>query len=79
MINREDILRDLANRTLALMEQVHQGELVDENLLVELNTLTEFCYEKQKNGLRVSDDEITAMTTIINLLEMRTTLYFGKD
>ena len=69
-------LRDITRRLVILMEQVANGELVDTNLLVTLNDVSEQCYIKHVAGEEISQDELSFMEELISLLEMRTTLLY---
>ena len=71
-------LRDITRRLAILMEQVSNGELVDTNLLVTLNDVSEQCFIKHVAGEEINHDELTFMEELLCLLEMRTTLLYRK-
>ena len=71
-------LRDITRRLAILMEQVSNGELVDTNLLVTLNDVSEQCFIKHVAGEEINHDELTFMEELLSLLEMRTTLLYRK-
>ena len=72
----ELVLRDIARRLVTLMEQVRDGDAVDNNLLDQLNIVSEQCYIKHIAGHEVTLDELSYMSELIDLLEMRTTLIY---
>jgi hypothetical protein len=69
-------LRDITRRLAILMEQVSNGELVDTNLLVTLNDVSEQCFIKHVAGEEINHDELIFMEELLSLLEMRTTLIY---
>lgn len=69
-------LRDIARRLTALIEQVKDGEAVDNDLLEELNLISEQCYINHVAGRVVTQEELSYMGELIDLLEMRTTLIY---
>ena len=71
-------LRDITRTLAILMEQVANGELVDTNLLVTLNDVSEQCFIKHVAGEEINHDELTFMEELLSLLEMRTTLLYRK-
>jgi hypothetical protein len=71
-------LRDITRRLAILMEQVSNGELVDTNLLVTLNDVSEQCFIKHVAGEEINHEELTFMEELLSLLEMRTTLLYRK-
>jgi hypothetical protein len=74
--NTEIALRDISRRLLLLVNQVGNGDLVDTDLLIQLNELSEECYIKHVAGQQITDFEIQKMTDLLSLLEMRTTLIY---
>ena len=74
--NTELALRDIASRLTVLMEQVRGGDPVDNDLLNELNIISEQCYINHVAGLDVTLEEISYMRELMDLLEMRTTLIY---
>ena len=71
-------LRDITRRLAILMEQVANGELVDTNLLVTLNDVSEQCCINHVAGEDITHDELKFMEELLSLLEMRTTLLYRK-
>ena len=69
-------LKDITRRLGLLLDQVSQGELVDTTLLVKLNEVSEECYIKHSAGYDITEEELTYMIELIDLLEMRTTLFY---
>lgn len=74
--NTELALRDIARRLTVLIEQVKEGEAVDNDLLEELNLISEQCYINHVAGREVTIEELSYMGELIDLLEMRTTLIY---
>lgn len=75
----ELVLRDISRRLLILMDQVSEGELVDNNLLEKLNEASEQVYIKHTAGYVITEAELQYMVDLVNLLEMRTTLIYGNS
>jgi hypothetical protein len=71
-------LRDLARRLVVLIGQVNNGELVDRNLLKKLSEVLEQAFIRYLAGNGITDEEISYMIDLLNLLEMRTTLIYGN-
>lgn len=76
--NTEIALHDISRRLILLMSQVKEGELIDTNLLIELNEISEECYIKHIAGQQITTEEIDKMSELLALLEMRTTLIYGN-
>lgn len=74
--NTELTLKDITRRLGLLLDQVSAGELVDTTLLERLNEVSEQCYIKHSAGYEISEDELAHMIELIDLLEMRTTLFY---
>lgn len=74
--NTELALHDISRRLVMLMTQVRDGDLVDTELLVQLNELSEECYIKHVAGHQITATEVQQMNDILSLLEMRTTLIY---
>jgi hypothetical protein len=72
----ELVLKDISRRIHLLMDQVSEGELVDNNLLEKLNEVSEQVYIKHTAGYDITDSELDYMTDLVDLLEMRTTLIY---
>lgn len=77
--NIELALRDMTRRLKTLMEQVTDGELVDNTLLEKLNLVSEQVYIKHTAGYQITEQELELMTDLLSLLEMRTTLIYGNS
>lgn len=74
--NTELTLKDITRRLMTLLDQVSQGELVDIELLEKLNLVSEQCYIKHTAGYDITEEELAHMIELIDLLEMRTTLFY---
>ena len=77
--NTELALRDMSRRLLVLMEQVSNGEQVDTSLLEKLNEVSELVFSKYQHGHSITSEELELMTDLLCLIEMRTTLLYGKS
>jgi len=74
--NTEIALRDISRRLVLLVTQVGNGDLVDTDLLIQLNELSEECYIKHVAGYQITETEIQQMIDLLSLLEMRNTLIY---
>ena len=74
--NTELTLKDITRRLVILLDQVSAGDLVDTALLEKLNEVSEQCYIKHSAGYEITEEELTHMVELIDLLEMRTTLFY---
>jgi hypothetical protein len=74
--NTEIALRDISRRLVLLVTQVGDGDLVDTDLLIQLNDLSQECYIKHVAGYQITETEIQQMIELLSLLEMRTTLIY---
>ncbi len=72
----EIALHDISRRLLLLMTQVGEGDLVDTDLLIQLNDLSEECYINHIAGYQITETDIQKMIDLLSLLEMRTTLIY---
>ncbi len=77
-IQTELVLKDITRRLVLLLDQVSAGELVDTSLLEKLNEVSEQCYIKHSAGYEIDEEELAHMLELIDLLEMRTTLFYKK-
>lgn len=77
--NTEMVLRDMSRRLIVLMEQVGNGEMVDTELLEKLNEISEFVFAKYQMGQQITSEELELMNDLLCLIEMRTTLLYGKS
>lgn len=74
----EIALKDITRRLTMLMEQVEDGDLVDDDLLAKLNEVSEICFIKYNTGEGVTAEDLELMTDLLSLLELRTTLIYKK-
>jgi len=74
----EIALKDITRRLTMLMDQVADGDPVDDVLLEQLNEVSEICFIKHNSGEGITDDDLALMTDLLSLLELRTTLIYKK-
>jgi hypothetical protein len=72
-------LKDISQRIITLMEQVGEGDLVDNDLLAKLNEASEQIFINHTAGYLITEEEISYMIDLLSLLEMRTTLIYGNS
>ena len=67
-------LKDISRRLLTLMNQVRDGEQVDNVLLEKMNEISERVFINHTAGYAITNEELEYMIELVSLLEMRTTL-----
>ncbi len=69
-------LSDITRRLNLLIDQVDQGDPVDDDLLRTLNKVSAECFLKYVKGEGITEQDLQIMIDLLSILELRTTLIY---